>query len=195
MRLPYNNTKYVKKPLGDVTQWFGEWRQCYIDMGMKGHNGIDLARGVGEPHYAVEDATVVHVKDDPDGYGKHVRFLSKDGKRLWVFAHCSKIFVQQNQEIKEGDLVCLEGATGHVSGPHLHLGLRLTKLTKTGWSYEGSPIKFKILNYDNGYKGSIDPAPYLFNVNSKSYKIMKLASERQDKLLFKLSNLMRIMGK
>jgi murein DD-endopeptidase MepM/ murein hydrolase activator NlpD len=191
---PYKNCIWANKPVGDITQRFGQKRQAYTDMGMLGHNGIDLARGVGEPHYACEDAIVLHVKHDPAGYGKHVRFISTDGKRLWVYAHCSEIFVEQGQKIKEGDLVCLEGATGHVSGPHLHLGLRLTKFDNKGWAYEGSDIKIKVLNTNNGYKGSVDPLPYFLDPTLKSTKLLNLASLRQEKIFIKFAKLLSNIG-
>jgi len=36
------------------------------------------------------------------------------------YAHLSKLFVKKGQGIKRGDVIALSGATGRVTGPHLH---------------------------------------------------------------------------
>lgn len=160
-------------PAGDVTQWFAQNPALYDRMDLDGHNGIDLVRPHGEPLYAVEDGIVLDVKNDPSGYGKHIRFISKkkydNHYREWVYAHNSKNYVEVGEEIAEGQHIADMGNTGYVvsgsspywhnnpyAGTHLHIGMRKTQRRKDGWSYDGSDIKIKTLNYGNGYKGSVD---------------------------------------
>jgi murein DD-endopeptidase MepM/ murein hydrolase activator NlpD len=179
MKAPVKGLKVQLYPKGDVTQWFAENPALYAFMGLKGHNGIDIVRPHGEPMYAVEDGTVVSVKDEPSGYGKNIRLLSDNHEngvyRLWVYGHNSKNHVKQGDKVKAGDHICDMGNTGFVvsgntpfwknnpyAGTHLHLGVRLVKRPRLGgWSYEGSDIKTDVLNHNNGFKGSIDPRPYL----------------------------------
>jgi hypothetical protein len=52
--------------------------------------------------------------------------------------------------LKKGELVGHVDTTGFSTGNHLHFGLRLV-----------DPKTLQILNYDNGYKGGVDPIPYL----------------------------------
>ena len=40
-----------------------------------------------------------------------------------MYYHCSEIKVKVGDVIEKGDLIALSGATGRVSGPHLHFGI------------------------------------------------------------------------
>lgn len=183
MKPPVKNLKLSLYPNGDVTQWFAENPKLYAYMGLKGHNGIDIVRPYGEEMYAVEDGEVVSVKEEPTGYGMNVRILStrknQNGNyNLWVYGHNSKNLVKQGDKVIAGQPVALMGNTGFVvsgntpfwkinpyAGTHLHIGLREVELTRSGWSYDGSQIKMQVINYENGFKGSIDPYPFLADLN------------------------------
>ena len=177
---PIKNYKQKLNPDGDITQWFGENPKLYAFMNMLGHNGIDIVRPHGEKMFAIEDGIVLDVKEDPDGYGKHVRFLSNTAEsqgvfREWTYGHCATIYVSIGDVVSCGQHIADMGNTGFVvsgdtpfwknnpyAGTHLHLGLRLMKRPKRGgWSYRGSNIKLDVIDYNNGFKGAIDPAPYL----------------------------------
>ena len=41
------------------------------------------------------------------------------------YCHCSKLCVQQGQVVAAGEKVAESGATGNVTGPHLHFELKL----------------------------------------------------------------------
>jgi murein DD-endopeptidase MepM/ murein hydrolase activator NlpD len=173
--------KLAKSPNGDVTQWFGENPALYSRWGILYHNGIDLVRPHGSPMYAVEDATVVQVNNDPSGFGKHVRLISTKpdqggNYREWVYGHASKQYVKVNDVVFAGQHIADMGNTGFVvsssnangfwkvnpyGGTHLHLGLRLVRVVnRGGWRYEGSNIRLSVVNYENGVRGAIDPVPY-----------------------------------
>lgn len=176
MRAPIDNFILADYPRGSVTQWFGENPALYkLHIGMNGHNGLDIVSYKGCPLVAVEDGIVLNVKNDPKGYGKHVRILCVD--REWTYGHCDEIFVKVGQKVKEGDVLATTGNTGFVvssvteqmwwgdapgnNGVHCHFGLRIVKEDPKGWSYPGSKIKISVKNYDNGFKGAIDPRPFL----------------------------------
>ena len=42
-----------------------------------------------------------------------------------IYAHLSKIEVKAGQQIEKGQQIGLTGATGRVSGPHLHWGVKV----------------------------------------------------------------------
>jgi len=184
MKAPIDNFTPKEYPAGCITQFFAENPALYAHMKMNGHNGIDIISAHGSPIYAIESGTVCEVRYDEKGYGKHVRIIT-DGKnaREWTYGHCNAITVEVGDRVKEGDLIATMGNTGFVvsdgyagtfwgalpkgnRGTHLHLGLREVRRSKTGWSYEGSDIKIEVKNYDNGYKGAIDPMPYIKDLQS-----------------------------
>lgn len=173
---PIKKLKILKYPDGDITQWFGENPQLYSQFSLAGHNGIDIVRPHGEVMYAIEDAIVVDTKDTPDGYGIHIRLIgdqanSKGELREWTYGHCSRLLVKLGDRVKAGQAIALMGNTGFVvsgntpfwknnpyAGTHLHLGLRYVKKPKRGgWQYPGSDVRYSVVNYDNGYKGAVDP--------------------------------------
>lgn len=183
--------KLAYYPKGDVTQWFGENPKLYAQFDMDGHNGIDLVRPHGDPLIAVEDATVIGVENNPLGYGKNIRLLSKKKNskgyyNQWVYGHNHENLVKVGDEVKEGDVIATMGNTGFTvsgstpywnvnpfAGTHVHFGLRHVKRDETGFSYPGSDVKIKVVNYKNGYKGSIDPAPYMAETASDLYPMFR----------------------
>jgi murein DD-endopeptidase MepM/ murein hydrolase activator NlpD len=179
MKPPIDNFKLTSYPDGQTTQFFGENPVLYGRFGLKGHNGIDLVAPHGSPLYAVEDATVVAVKNDPAGFGKHIRIISHGTGtcREWTYGHCATIDVAVNDKVVAGQKIGTMGNTGFVvsgatpfwkfnpyAGTHLHLGLRLVKRSVDGWSYPWSTVKIEVLDTGNGFKGSIDPVPTLATI-------------------------------
>jgi len=126
-----------------ISQYFGENPQIYKRFKMDGHNGLDFACPTGTPIYAGFDG-IAKIKDDKDkGYGLHVRVIGN--KTETVYAHLSKVFIQEGQMVRAGiSKLGDSGNTGFSTGSHLHLGLR---------KVDGG----RVLEYNNGYKGYINP--------------------------------------
>lgn len=191
MRAPTDNFDARKWPKGSVTQFFGENPSLYklYVPGLNGHNGIDIVAYKGCPLVAVEDGEILSVKNDPKGFGKHVRLLSED--REWTYGHCDEIFVKVNQKVKEGDVLGTMGNTGFVvsgktasiwwgnapddEGTHCHFGLRVVKRDPKGFSYPNSKTKIIVQNYENGFRGAIDPLPFITLPTLQ--KLVKLLTE------------------
>ena len=41
-----------------------------------------------------------------------------------VYAHCNKLYVKEGDSVKQGQEIAEVGATGNVTGPHLHFEIR-----------------------------------------------------------------------
>lgn len=89
---------------------------------LRPHNGVDLALPVGTPLRAARDGQVVAVSSSPTG-GLIVKLKDVYGL-TWVYMHLARAAVQRGAWLRAGELLAWSGASGRVSGPHLHLELR-----------------------------------------------------------------------
>lgn len=121
------DARYIKKnyslikPLeGEITSRFGP-RNPEVPTVPKYHTGIDIARVVGTVVISAMEGTVKLVSGE-GSYGNHVKIINGDVSTL--YAHCSKIYVKEGDYITQGQEIAEVGATGNVTGPHLHFEIR-----------------------------------------------------------------------
>ena len=88
------------------------------------HTGQDFVVGTGTKVKAVAGATVVSAGWG-GAYGNQVVIKLADGKYA-QYAHLSVISVSAGQSVSVGQQLGLSGATGNVTGPHLHFEIRTT---------------------------------------------------------------------
>ena len=50
--------------------------------------------------------------------------IDHGGGIVTLYAHCNKIYVKEGENIKQGQEIAEVGATGNVTGPHLHFEIR-----------------------------------------------------------------------
>lgn len=86
------------------------------------HTGLDFAAPVGTPIYAVTNGKVTSAGFD-GAYGNKTVLTLEDGTELW-FCHQSAFNVSPGDTVRSGELIGYVGATGHVTGPHMHLEVR-----------------------------------------------------------------------
>jgi len=87
------------------------------------HNGVDFRAPVGTPVFAANSG-VVKLADNLFYSGKVV-IIDHGNLIFTIYAHLSKIDVTSGQQIEKGQQLGLTGATGRVSGPHLHWGVKV----------------------------------------------------------------------
>ncbi|WP_225833044.1 M23 family metallopeptidase [Streptomyces sp. NK08204] len=83
------------------------------------HTGLDFAAPTGTLIKAVHSGTVTQA-GWAGAYGYRTVLTLDDGTELW-FCHQSSINVSVGQKVNTGDVIGRIGATGNVTGPHLHL--------------------------------------------------------------------------
>ncbi len=91
--------------------------------GRRMHEGIDFAGPVGTPLYATADGVVTYAGWQ-SGYGRLVKIKHEFGIET-RFAHLSKLNVKAGQRVSRGDRIGDMGASGRVTGPHLHYEVRV----------------------------------------------------------------------
>ena len=89
----------------------------------RAHNGTDFAAATGTPARTVGDG-VVEFAGVQNGFG-NVVFVKHANNQETVYAHLSKINVQQGQKVSQGQTIGLVGMTGWATGPHLHFEVRV----------------------------------------------------------------------
>lgn len=73
---------------------------------------------LGNPVRAWKDGVVAAVRSLTGSYGKHVRINHE--KERTLYAHLSRIGVDQGQRVTAGQVIGNLGSTGNSTGPHLH---------------------------------------------------------------------------
>ncbi|MBV8983826.1 MAG: peptidoglycan DD-metalloendopeptidase family protein [Acidimicrobiia bacterium] len=86
------------------------------------HQGQDIACGDGTAIHAAKAGTVVFA-GVMSGYG-NVVIIDHGGGFSTLYAHQSRMAVQQGQHVNQGDVIGYVGSTGHSTGPHLHFETR-----------------------------------------------------------------------
>jgi murein DD-endopeptidase MepM/ murein hydrolase activator NlpD len=87
------------------------------------HLGVDQDGATGDPVEASNDGEVVMARDC-FGSGKTV--LVHHGGALYTsYFHLSRLDVKVGQAVRRGQRLGAVGATGRVTGPHLHFGVKL----------------------------------------------------------------------
>lgn len=144
-----------------ITQKFGVNKRLYSQFNLKGHDGVDFAGprpGDLVPCYACYDGEVTAIGYSPHGYGNYFKILTDRGgdgyQRELLYAHLETIDprVQMGQRVFLGEQVGIIGTTGFSTGVHLHLSLRKI-----------DPLTGAVVQYDNGFKGRFDFAPFLID--------------------------------
>lgn len=86
------------------------------------HTGVDFPVSKGTPVYSIGDGQVVDTGYNR-AYGNYVEIYH--GNNIYSFyAHASSVIVSAGQHVTKGQQVMKSGATGNVTGPHLHFEIR-----------------------------------------------------------------------
>jgi murein DD-endopeptidase MepM/ murein hydrolase activator NlpD len=83
------------------------------------HTGLDFNGETGDQIHAIADGEVISAGYD-GSYGNKTVVQLSDGTELW-YCHQSAFMVSVGDTVRQGEIIGLVGATGHVTGSHLHV--------------------------------------------------------------------------
>ncbi len=114
------NINIIKPINGTISSRYGPRNPTTITV-PKNHTGIDLAATTGTKIISATDGTIV-LNSSKGDYGKHLKI--QNGDAIFIYAHCSKLYVNEGDIVQQGQEIAEVGATGNATGPHLHFEIR-----------------------------------------------------------------------
>lgn len=142
LKLPFNGEYGITFGFGAIPE-SEDLKKKYQEWGLTGHNGLDYGLPIGTEVVASANGKVIQSGENSD-FGISVTLQHDFGQT--IYAHLSETKVNVDDESKAGDVIGLSGESGNVTGPHLHLGIKLNDADES-----------------NGYLGYSDPTPYFSN--------------------------------
>lgn len=120
------------RPLNSfVTSYYGN-KRLFNNKKQSQHLGNDLRAAIGVEIPSTNMGRVVYA--DKLFYTGNVVVIDHGLDIFSVYGHLSKIIVSEGDFVQQGDIIGLSGATGRVSGPHLHWGIRMQGQWVDGFS-------------------------------------------------------------
>jgi len=107
---------------GSITSEFGERTDPY-GAGEEMHPGVDIVAPYGTPVAAAGAGEIIFTGRD-EGYGQVV--IVAHGRQIAsLYGHLSAIYAREGARVRRGDVIGAVGATGRVTGTHLHFEVRV----------------------------------------------------------------------
>lgn len=116
---------YTNPASGRVSSPFNPRRKHPVTGKVTPHEGTDVANATGTPVYAVHDGVVTRSETLSAAHGRLQWVWITSGNTETRYLHLSRRDVKVGQKVKAGQKIGLIGATGFVTGPHLHVETRV----------------------------------------------------------------------
>lgn len=114
---------FARPAAGEMTSPFGSLRTYNKRTSKSRHLGLDLDGATGDPIVATERGRVVLARDRY--YSGNTVVIDHGGGLFSMYLHLSKFAVKEGALVERGQLLGDVGATGRVTGPHLHFSVKL----------------------------------------------------------------------
>lgn len=115
-----NTASFIVPVEGYISSKFG-MRNPTTSTVPKNHTGLDIAAMSGTVVRSATDGVVIQNSSQGD-YGNHLKI--KIGDVTMVYAHCKTLYVNEGDNVVQGQEIAEVGTTGNSTGPHLHFEIR-----------------------------------------------------------------------
>lgn len=151
--VPPPGTHIFQRPAGYLTQGYGMTQYARGGAyGGQGHNGVDIAAGIGSPIKAIGAGQIV-ANGTNEGWGNWIA-IKHPNEMVSVYAHMSSFAgLSIGAQVNQGQVIGYEGKTGYVTGSHLHLSLY-----RDFFTYIRESDGKLFFNY---WDGSLSPCSYM----------------------------------
>lgn len=173
MKMPFKTGFRVSSPYGERLDPFtGE---------ISWHGGIDLVGNDREvlavnSGYVINSRMITDHNDRTWEWGNYVCVLGDTDGLLYYYCHLAERTVEAGSHIDAGRRIGIEGATGQVTGVHLHLEIR-AQLGSEGWKSTVDPAQILGIQNREGYTWKPDP-PYIEQASPWAKDAVTWAVER-----------------
>lgn len=116
---------FIKTVFTITSEWWEE-RSYY-------HKGLDIATGSNDNVYSMFNGYVYLKSYDADGFGNYIIIKDNETGIASLYGHLKEVLVSEGDNVTKGQLVAIEGTTGHSTGIHLHLELQ--DLSNRDWIF------------------------------------------------------------
>lgn len=149
------------------------WRRHPITGEQKFHAGIDLVKSHQAPIYAFTGGVVLFAGMGKSGTGLggygNVVVIKDKNNHAQLYAHLDRVSVKTGEQINKNDRIGYQGATGYVTGSHLHYEVRKKTSPQYGWEADASKSTLNPTTYLRNF----DSSPSISNSNGQTYTVNK----------------------
>ena len=110
-------TNFALPASGPLSSRFG-LRRIFNGLPRNPHAGLDVAVGTSTPVKAPADGVIANTGEY--FFNGNTVFIDHGQGLITAYMHLSRIDVRAGQSVKKGNTIGAVGATGRVTGPHLH---------------------------------------------------------------------------
>lgn len=113
---------FVRPVQGEVSSAYGG-KRVFNEKPRSRHRGVDLRGPMGTPIRSIGAGRVLLAEDQY--FSGNVVYVDHGQGLVTIYCHMSEMHATPGQVVAPGDVLGLVGATGRVTGPHLHLSTLL----------------------------------------------------------------------